>query len=330
MGSVLSKAALAGVSAIVSIGSFTANASAAAVVYEPFSYSTGAVAGQTPSGYIDEWSIPSNFSAGHSVVGSNLTYADLSTSGNAVNLQSAIASERIDFPQAYFNYDTGPGAGSPTAPNGVFFSFLMKVNMTPGTSTAENYFAGMNQFTDATTSATPQGWGGMMFIRRGASDPNNTYQVGIVKNNRAAGSVALLPTPQSVPAYQIGWDSTARYSGDTILVVGQYVFNTRANISDDTVNLWVNPNLGQYIAPTPTATTSIGSDNYAASGNPSVINNFVTSFLFRSTNSNWPGTITVDELRVGLSYEDVTVPEPASLSLLALGSLALGRRRRTM
>ncbi len=102
-------------------------------------------------------------------------------------------------------------------------------------------------------------------------------------------------------------------AGDTLFIVGSYTFNP-AGTNDDTFNLWVNPSsstLGTSTPPTP------GIVN-ATSGRPDA-NNIGGVALFDNSQL---GFWTMDELRIGTSWQDVTpVPEPSTATILIGASL---------
>jgi hypothetical protein len=256
----------------------------------------------------------------------SLSYPGLTSVGNSVVIPNGSANngnmERLDLPETYFNYDTPTPSGN--APDGVYFSMLVNVAVQPGTDTSATYFAGFNYFTANQSAATSNGYGGMVYIRRDATNLDN-YQLGIVKNNKPAGSVTVNGVPQSHPDPVIDWADGSFASGETVFLAGHYAFATRNNISDDTASIWINPALGAP-APAASAQSSTGADIYATTATTYFSN--IKSFTVRS-NTNAPGNITVDELRVGLSYADVVVPEPTTAALLGIAGLAaLGQRRR--
>lgn len=109
-----------------------------------------------------------------------------------------------------------------------------------------------------------------------------------------------------------GDSGVAASAGQTVLLVAKFVFG---NGNVDTIDLWVNPVLGQ----------DPGAPMASISGGDFTMTNFNTR----------PGTASamiLDEIRLGESYADVTpfsaVPEPSTVAaLLGLGAFALGVRR---
>ncbi len=81
--------------------------------------------------------------------------------------------------------------------------------------------------------------------------------------------------------------------------------------NNDTFSMWSNPDLS-------TGESGLGTANATSS---------VFDVKFDEIRLGTASTLLVDELRLGTTFADA-VPEPSSLSLVALGGLALLRRRR--
>jgi hypothetical protein len=121
-------------------------------------------------------------------------------------------------------------------------------------------------------------------------------------------------------------------AGSTHFVVVKFERGT--GLQDDVANLYVDPDpaLGEPAVATLVSDhsqdTGTGYDyGYSQSGSLlAADNNTIRTVQIRS-NTLEPSNINVDYLRVGGSW-DAVVPEPASVSLLAIGALGLARRKR--
>ncbi|MDW8309309.1 MAG: hypothetical protein RMK20_08040 [Verrucomicrobiales bacterium] len=101
------------------------------------------------------------------------------------------------------------------------------------------------------------------------------------------------------------FDPTPRTAGETIFVVGKYDFTVTPNVA----TLWINPDPARFGLPEPPASgfvaTSAGSDGFS-----------IDRFNIRqNTVTSVPAAMQWDELRVGLSWADVT---PAAAPVLTL------------
>ncbi len=118
--------------------------------------------------------------------------------------------------------------------------------------------------------------------------------------------------------YEAFWGTKAGRLGDGLginvtelpvhMLVAKIEFGAGTTAGNERVTLWVDP----------TDESSI----------PVGVQNNVASFQFSGFRVNKLNASLIDEIYLGTTMADVVVPEPASLSLLGLGGLALLRRRR--
>jgi hypothetical protein len=174
----------------------------------------------------------------------------------------------------------------------VYFSFALRID-TVGTFANSDTIAGFGTGTSTAFS----------FKLNVQVSPSGGYNLGVFK----AGGTTF------------GAFATNDFSStDTVFVVGRYTFSP-AGSTDDTCDLWLNPDpstFGQSTPPTPTV-GPIG--NGAADGTQ------IDRFFWRAAGG--PAKHTADELRVGVNWASVTPPASSAsspkLSVMLSGSNAI-------
>jgi hypothetical protein len=195
------------------------------------------------------------------------------------------------------------GLGTTVTSGTLYYSVALDVTSLGGLTTGGAIIFGFNNSTGSQTTQ-PTVIGTSLEIRLSGTG----FNLGVNKNTGTATT---------------DWDSTDVFStGTTLFLVGGYTFNT-ASATDDVSSLWINPDsstFGSATAPTATLTTSSGND---------ITGNQIASVLVREASTIEPN-LTIDDVRAGASYGDVTpaVPEPSALALSVVGIVAgFGMRR---
>lgn len=162
-------------------------------------------------------------------------------------------------------------AFTPTTTGTVYYSFIMNVNSMAGVTDANGgYFATLG------SSATT--FGGTIWTKR---VDDGMYNLGIeVRTATATGTT---------------WTSNAYAAGTTYFVVVGYTFGDPSTASDDSVSLWVNPTIG---AAQPAATIT---DTHTGTDLTSLSN-----FVLRQDSTTETPSMSVDELRIGTTWAQVT------------------------
>ena len=291
--------------AIAAAASLAAAASATAVplLHENFGSATGA----TPSGWVaDNYGTPNAGAIAAKnndlVAAGNLTVPGLAaSSGNHWTLDnSAYQYYRRDF------LDTAISAGET-----LYYSFILQVDdiTTLNTSGGAQNLVGLSTNTSTAMGNTVVATLGLR------KDADDAAKFNIIVDGDFRG-------PSNAASIKI---DTQFNTGVPILVVASFTRGTTT--TNGAASFWINPDsssFGALSAPTVTATDISG----AAA---------VQSFLVATTSSvaAQPNAWSIDELRVGTTWADVTptsIPEPATAAVLvgsaALAGVVLRRRRR--
>jgi hypothetical protein len=179
-----------------------------------------------------------------------------------------------------------------TQTNGtIYFSFAVQISQIT-TNLGEDTFAGLAYFSG--TSLFPK-------VDAYTSGPNS-YQIGMFKGSGTNGNGGVY-TGQTFT------------TNDIVFVVGRLVINT-ATTSDDTCDLWVNPDPSTFGAdnpPAPSVGNINGKGDQVVTGNISGVDRF-----------SWRGIVSgikhsVDELRIGFTWASVTPLPTYSLSVAKSG-----------
>ncbi|WP_396139639.1 T9SS type A sorting domain-containing protein [Flavobacterium sp.] len=153
----------------------------------------------------------------------------------------------------------------------IYYSFIMNVNTMAGvTDVNGGYFATFGSGTST--------FGGTLWTKR---VDDGVYNLGLeVRTGTAANTT---------------WATDAYTSGQTVFVVVGYTFGDPATASDDTVNLWVNPTING-VQPAATITdTHTGTDLTS-----------ISNFILRQDSTGETPSMSVDELRIGTTWAQVT------------------------
>ncbi len=265
--------------------------------YEPFSDATGS--GGTA------------YTIGSSLVGQvNAAGRSWSQAGPTGSQTPIIASGGL----SYAGLATSGGNAAQFGGNGQSARF----NMSSSVSSATVYYSFLMQLTDISTlNSSGVFWAGFNNSAGSQTGTPTTVDTRVVTRSAAGGyNVGLDKSSGATSSFV--WAPALFTTSDTVLIVGSYTFNT-GSTSDDVSQLWINPSSSTFGGSSPladltsTAGTDIGS---------------ILSWVLFNRSANEPKTGLLDDLRIGLTWADVTpvIPEPSSFALFGLGLLVLGRR----
>ncbi|HZZ42851.1 MAG TPA: hypothetical protein VFE58_07925 [Tepidisphaeraceae bacterium] len=281
-------------------------ASAAALLYEPFNYTTPSTLNGQVGPTTGVWSVASTNTTAPpiNVVASSLSGPTQlpASSGNmiqwgAIGSATNGAVDRLAFPRQT--------SGT------VYWSMLFRVDDLTGavTGTTGAFVAGFNNTPGSQTSGVITVAGARLVIRKDSTN-SAQYDFGTSVNS----NVGTGANPIQV------FDTTGRDVGVTHFLVGSYTYNT-GSATDDVAQLWIDPDpstFGTDTIPAPSL-TSTGADMNGAAG--------IATFFLRS-NTSAPKQMSADELRVATTWNEVTstlsstaLPEPTS-GLLLIGGIA--------
>ena len=172
----------------------------------------------------------------------------------------------------------------------VYASFLLKVTDVSG-ATAPRYSFGLSNAADPATSSG--NYTACLYIKASTGG----YQIGI---NRGTTDT------------DTQWASAEYTLNDVVLVVVSY------DITNQVSKIWINPASSSFGGSTePELAASASSGNF-----PGTNSNIVASVFFRQTNTQNP-VMTLDELRIGKTWADVTTKVTALKNVLQNNSLRL-------
>jgi hypothetical protein len=276
---------------------FASAVSAALIVYEPFDYPVGSVQGQTNSS-------------------NGMTWLRAGTSPNptAINVASGNLTVPPQISTPIGNSATingiGDGSGSTTrlplgqtiSSGSAYYSFAFRADaLTGSNNTIGGFFISFNNTGNSSQTTNPSVAPARIQSRIDPLD-SSKYDLGIFNVTATSGSTS--------------WSSGLAL-GVTHFIVAGYTFNT-GSATDDVASLWIDPDPSTFDTsspPTPTVTGTGG--DVAAPG--------ISSILLRQSPAPY---LTMDELRIGTDWKDVTVPEPSAVASLIIGCTLAGYMTR--
>ena len=280
------------------------------------------LAGSAGNGWANVWADKGNFD---SVLSSSLGYTDgsgntLTTSGNSLQSYGAPSpSTSSSEPERTLSQTIGADALANTAdPDTVWMSYLWQGNNTSATGSGFRQASMMFLSKASTTSTSP---GGTEMMDIGTPNISSSAVNPDVSLWFANGNV-----PTQVPSTAPLQSTWAVNTAQTYMILVEFTGTATAwsaTGNSETVNIWIDPTLtGAQPAGTPDLTytgqdlSGVNAIRLQGGGN-------------NATYGTLPGEETVGDVTFGDTVTDVEpVPEPASLTLAALGGLSLLVLRR--
>ncbi|HEX4055024.1 MAG TPA: PEP-CTERM sorting domain-containing protein [Tepidisphaeraceae bacterium] len=245
---------------------------------------------------------------------------------SAMNVRaSLLVSDTFNYPTGNLVGNTPPiggiwtaHSGAPTNPIQVANSDSIIVNESTGVEDDHSTFAG--GFTAAAGDVLYSSFTINVPVPTGTLTP--VYFASFLESTSDFDSRVWVTTPAtSGDGYQIALSEASTLNATKSVYSGDLQFGTTYTVvtSYDYTNkdgsLWIDPT--SPVSPALGTTTDTG------------FSDAVTAYAFRQSAVTGNAIITVGDLQVGTSLADVVVvPEPASLGIIALGGMALLRRRR--
>jgi hypothetical protein len=273
----------------LSVSMWCMNLSAALIAYEGFDYADGTnVRTQTGGfGWTGAWTDTGNASATETATAPGLTYGNLSVAGNKLTSRGQQNNAGANGTNAFLFRDTSQAFG--TDGTTVWLSFISQRTgnkSSGGTAQPLNYqrVFSMSLFNGSTTEQAS--------IGELSNDPADVWSLNPDLTTFAPS--AHTTTPLDTQAF--------------LLARIDFIAGTNA----DKIYLWVNPDLSLGEPATGTAAATVTDEL-------SFNRVRLTVGGSQNTGANAGASGLFDEIRIGDTFADVTVPEPSSLFLVMLG-----------
>ncbi len=288
---------------------FADTATAALIAYEPFDYTANTrVLGQTNASTGTPWRLAAgsgatdttaiNVASGNLTPPSGLPAAvgnSATINGNG-NLSGAANRLAFSSSSAGFPADSG---------NTIYYSLLLRADSLSGSNnTIGGFFIGINNTGDTATTANPSAVAARIQARIDPVDATK-YDLGIFRNVAATAGAT-------------SWSGPLDLSSTHFIVASiEQVTGT----GNDIARMWIDPNSSTFLGPTAPAATQ--TDNSTGGTDIGAF-----SIILRQSPAPF---FSLDEIRVGTAWADVTIPEPGTCLLLVLSCFLIGfvARRRT-
>jgi uncharacterized repeat protein (TIGR01451 family) len=245
-------------------------------IFDPFNYAPGVtLAGQSPFAPLTWVAAGPAGPQQARVQAGVLQWPGLSNSvPNRVNIIAG------NGPSSLFIFGTADPADPylPITGGTIYFSFLLRVTDLTGLG-AGNYFAGF----------TPDQAGG-------AVAPANVFTRVLLRASGAGYNIGLVKSSAAAADFQ--WNPRVFNSGETVLIVGDYIFSSE---NADVSQLWINPDPTTFCSPTPPLYTLQSAAGPDATQLASVV------YIQRPTPAQ-PTALLTDELRISRFWDGVVRP----------------------
>lgn len=310
---------------ILTVGCAGISARGDLLLYEPFDYGLGSSLVAQSNIYISPnqtWNLTgtTNGSLGPTIVQGDATdnLDSLSVPGLAPSIGYAVtprsgdtkdtASPRIAFADGTV-IAKNTADPSQTAGTTVYYSLMLRVDTSSsdvgntgtvgvgGSGTADNQGIFIAGFNNNTTTQTPPLTGVAAALTMHQNPINSdTFSLGLTNNVNGTANNAQLRTFD---------DDIMLGKGSTIFIVAGYTFGN-GNVTTDSANLWINPAIGTFSQLAP-----VTPPDFTVTTNFTGINPYQIASFFLRDNSFDPSLMTIDEVRVGTTWADVTPRDPS-------------------